>query len=307
VVTTTLDSHRGVDGTTSVAQSLRAQYAVSSQSLLNRIKPKAPMTMKNAAAICSIILLAAACAPSNPGTRAAPAAASARVITNGNGLIAAMHDRYENTWYKTLRFRQTVTLTRAGKEQPPEVWLEHAVIPGYLRIDQAHDYNGNGVIYAPDSVYSFRNGKLARVSKGRNPLMVLGFDVYRQPAATSLRVLQEEGYDFTKFRMDTWQGKPVYVVGADAGDLHSKQFWIEQDRLLFVRAMEPSGAGGKQTTEYQFNNYQPLGKGWIAVKCVFLRDGVEFDREEYFDIEGDPKLPQGIMDPAQWATALVKK
>jgi hypothetical protein len=225
-------------------------------------------------------------------------------VTDGTSLIAAMHDRYADTWYRTLRFRQTVTLTRAGREQPPEVWLEHAAIPGYLRIDQGHDYTGNGVIYGPDSIYSFRNGKLARASKGRNPLMVLGFDVYRQPAATSIRILQEEGYDLTKFRTDTWQGKPVYVVGADAGDGHSRQFWIEQDRLLFVRAMEPSGAGGKQTTEYQFNNYQPLGKGWIAVKCVFLRDGVEFDREEYFDIEGDVKLPDGLMDPARWATSM---
>jgi len=224
-------------------------------------------------------------------------------MSTGTAVIAAMHNRYEKTWYRTLEFRQTVTITRNGQEQPKQVWLEHAVIPGYLRIDQARDYNGNGVIYAPDTLYTFRNGKQTGKRAERNPLMVLGFDVYRQPVPRSVQVLQEEGYDLSKVRSDTWEGKDVWVVGASAGDLHSKQFWIEKDRLLFVRAMEPA-RDTTHTTEYRFDNYQPLGKGWIAVKCVFLTDGVEFDREEYFDIVGDPKLPAGIMDPAHWATAL---
>jgi hypothetical protein len=222
------------------------------------------------------------------------------VLSTGTDVVAAMHDRYADTWYRTLRFRQTVTITRQGKEQPPQVWLEHASVPGYLRIDQAHDYNGNGVIYAPDTLYIFRNGKLTARRAERNPLMTLGFDVYRQPVARTVQVLQEAHYDLSKLRTDTWQGKSVYVIGADAGDLHSPQFWVEQDRLLFVRAFEPTGRDGSQTMEYQFNDYQQLAGGWIAVKCVFLTDGVEFDREEYFDIVANPELPAGLMDPAKW-------
>ena len=263
------------------------------------------MKLRNAVTFSAVLLFAAAgCSANTNSTNGA--SASARSITTGVDVITAMHDRYAGKWYKTLRFRQTVVQTRAGVAQPSTVWLEHAVIPGYLRIDQAHDYNGTGVIYAPDSVYSFNKGSLVRRSKGRNPLMTLGFDVYGNPAATTVRVLQEEGYDLTKLRSDTWQGKDVWVVGADAGDLHSKQFWIEKDRLLFVRAFEPAGQGGTQTTEYQFNKYQPLDGGWIAVNCTFFRDGVEIMREDYFDIEANLKLPAGIMDPAQWSTVKLK-
>lgn len=268
------------------------------------------MTLKNAVVTSALVLFTAACASGGGGSSATGggdssatgASSAARTVNSGESVIAAMHDRYAGKWYKTLRFRQNVVTTRAGKETPGAVWLEHAVIPGYLRIDQAHDYNGNGVIYGPDTLSIFRQGKLTQKRKERNPLMVLGFDVYGQPAATSLRILQEEGYDLTKFRTDTWQGREVYVVGAAAGDNHSKQFWVEKERLLFVRALEPTGQDGKQTVEYQFNDYQPLAGGWIAVKCNFLRDGVEFQREEYFDIVGNPVLPAGIMDPAQWAT-----
>jgi hypothetical protein len=275
------------------------------------IQSKVLMTHRKALA-CSMFaaaMIAGATASgcASAGSTSTSASAAARNVADGPGVIAAMHDRYANTWYRTLRFRQNVVTTRAGKETPGAVWLEHAIVPGYLRIDQAHDYNGSGVIYGPDSVYVFRDGKNTTRRKERNPLMVLGFDVYRQPVARTMAVLQEDGYDMTKFHTDTWQGKEVYVIGADAGDTHTKQFWVEKDRLLFVRALAPTGRDGAQTIEYQFNDYQPLAGGWIAVKCNFLRDGVEFQREEYFDIVGNPKLPDGIMDPAQWGTVKLEK
>lgn len=271
---------------------LRTDVAIAG--LLNQIGNQ--MTLKDTVAYM-LFVTAAACSTNRA---AVSTNAAVRGVPDGSSLIAAMHNRYANTWYKTLRFRQTVTITRNGQQEPPQVWLEHAMIPGYLRIDQAHDYSGNGVIYGPDSLYAFQKGNIVARRKERNPLMVLGFDVYRQPVARSLQVLQEAGYNMSKLRTDTWEGKPVYVVGADAGDLHSRQFWIEQDRMLFVRAFEPSGRDSAHTTEYRFDNYQPAGKGWLAVTCVFLTDGKEFDREEYFDIVVNPALPAGIMDPAQW-------
>ena len=216
-------------------------------------------------------------------------------------LLEAMHRTYSDSWYRTLSFKQTVTrVLPDGTRAPDEVWSEWAEVPGRLRIDLGAEHNGNGVIYRSDSLYAFRGGELAVARAERNPLMVLGFDVYAQSPARSAAVLEEEGFDLSKMRRDTWQGRPVYVVGADAGDLTSRQFWVERERLLFVRLLEPLSQDTTKTMDIRFDAYEPLAGGWIAPLVVVLLDGREVMREEYFDVVANPELPADIFEPASW-------
>ncbi len=231
-------------------------------------------------------------------TREAPGAE----IASGGDLVRAMHDRYADRWYRTLSFRQTVVRTAADGSHPPDaVWLEHLEIPAMLRIDQAADYDGNGVLYAGDSLFVFHEGALTRRIAQRNPLLVLGFDVYRQPVARTVAVLGEEGFDLSTVRTDTWQGRPVYVVGATADDLHTPQFWVDRERMVFVRLLRPTGPSGASTQDVRFDEYRPLADGWISPLVRFLVDDAEVMREEYFDIEADPALPDGLFDPERWS------
>lgn len=216
-------------------------------------------------------------------------------------LVQAMHARYADSWYRTLSFRQTVTRRAPdGSVAPQEVWSEWASLPGRLRIDLAAEHNGDGVIYRADSLYAFRDGELVQAQRRRNELMILGFDVYAQPPERTLAVLADEGFDLTKLRRDTWQGRPVYVVGASAGDSRSAQFWIDGERLVFVRLVQPLEQDPTRTMDIRFDAYEPLAGGWIAPLVVFLLDGAEVMREEYFDVEADPQLPEGTFDPERW-------
>jgi streptogramin lyase len=225
-----------------------------------------------------------------------------REIESAEELVRAMHDRYRDRWYRTLRFRQTVVRTAPDGSHPPdEVWLEHVEIPGRLRIDQAADYDGNGVIYAGDSLFVFREGALTRRVAQRNPLLVLGFDVYRQPVAQTLSVLSDEGFDLSVLRTDRWQDRPVYVVGAAEGDVHAPQFWVDAERLVFVRLLRPTGPAGESTQDIRFDAYRPLASAWISPLVLFLVDGVEVMREEYFDVEADVPLREGLFDPERWS------
>jgi hypothetical protein len=231
-----------------------------------------------------------------------PGAPAAAGIVSGEGVVRAMHDRYADRWYHTLRFRQTVVRTAADGSHPPdEVWLEHADIPGKLRIDQAAQYDGNGVIYVGDSLYVFRQGELTRRAGQRNALLILGFDVYRQPAERTVELLAQEGYDLSRLHADTWQGRPAWVVGAEVGDVHTAQFWIDRERLVFVRLLRPAGGADTRVQDIRFDDYRTLGRAWISPHVRFLVDDKEVMREEYFDIEADPKLPPGLFDPGRWA------
>jgi len=155
-------------------------------------------------------------------------------------------------------------------------------------------------VYANDSIYQFRDGELANSGPVLNSMLVLGFDLYGQPAARTLGLLETLEFDLSKFRADEWQGRSVYVVGADAGDEHSPQFWIDQERLPFVYMLQPAGQDGERTQEIQFNKYEPIGGGWIAPEVFIMTDGVMMMREVYRDMRANVELDAGLFDVKIW-------
>lgn len=241
--------------------------------------------------LCLAAMAALGCAR-NPQTSgsAPPAAAPA----SGEELISRMHAEYAGKWYRALTFVQTTS--RPGR--PDETWYEAAIIPGKLRIDVAPVDSGNTFMYVGDSIFVFRGGKRVQAAKDRNPLMTLGFDVYGQPPEVTAAQLKEQEFDLTKVRADRWQGRPVWVVGAADGDSTSNQFWVDRERLLFVRLIEQSRTqAGPARIDIEFNKYQRLSGGWIAPEVVMRRNGQEFMREVYADIRANPQL-----DPALFTT-----
>lgn len=216
---------------------------------------------------------------------------------DGEALIRAMHDKYQGKWYTTLTFVQTTTDYRKNTK---ETWYEAARIPGILRIDIAPLDSGKTILFRNDSIYQFGGGTLKASQAFVHPLMVLGFDVYADPADKTVQRLKGLGFDLSKLREDTWQGRPVYVVGAAKGDTTTKQFWIDRERLLFVRSLETAPNAQKSLVETQFNKYEPLGKGWISIEVKFFVGGKLVTMEEYADVKGDPALPEELFDPSRY-------
>lgn len=168
-----------------------------------------------------------------------PAASGAK-ISNTNELIAAMQKRYGKSWYKTATFVQETTNIQPDGTSKVETWYEAMSVPGNLRIDFTPTKDGNGILFTDGKIFVFRNGKIETTRPFDHPLLILGFDIYRAPASEMTAKLQALKFDLSQFREDTWQGRPVYVVGAKAGDLHSPQFWIDQENLYFVRMLRPA-------------------------------------------------------------------
>jgi outer membrane lipoprotein-sorting protein len=226
--------------------------------------------------------------------------AQAQEIKTGEAVLRAMHERYKISWYDTVTFTQKSTTYNPDGSTKVETWYEAALLPGKLRIDIGPATNGNGYVLADGNVTTMKDGKVSGNRPLVNMLLVLGFDVYRQVPQTTIDIVRSQGYDLMKLREDTWEGHPVYVVGAAKGDLQSRQFWVEKDTLLFIREMEPARSDPKKTEDIRFTDYRKLGGGWIAARVEMHVDNKMVFSEEYSDIRDNVKLDAAVFDPKQF-------
>ncbi len=222
---------------------------------------------------------------------------------SGREIIHAMHDRYAGKWYHTLTFVQQNTATRRDGAKERSVWREYAALPGRLRIEFEPTDSGKGVLFVSDSQYAMDADTVASATAFVHPLMVLGFDVYFDPVERTVTRLQGLRFDLATVHEDTWEGRPVWVVGAPAGDLRTRQFWVDRERLVFVRLLEPGRRDTTRMSDIRFNKYQPLGPAWLSAEVAFLVDGHEQWLEEYTEIKTDVPLAPVLFDPRQWKKA----
>ncbi len=222
---------------------------------------------------------------------------------SGDELVAAMSKKYAGKWYKTLTFVQKTITHKADGTSAAEIWYEALSAPGKLRIDIEPLDKHNGILFADGKVYSFRDGKLANSRPYVHPLLVLGFDVYVQPAQTTVAQLKGLGIDLALLHEDTWQGEPVYVVGAKKGEMNARQFWVRKKDLLFVRLIQLGGADKKVVQETQFNKYVKVkGVGWVSAEVLFFADGKPTITEEYSEIRAGMPLDANLWNPESWMT-----
>lgn len=230
-------------------------------------------------------------------------AAFAKDIKSGDELISAMHKKYDGKWYKALTFKQITTNYNADGTSKAETWYEALSAPGKLRIDMEPLDKHNGIIFADGKIWSYKDGKVA--ANGRpfvHPLLVLGFDVYMQPVATTIEQLKGMGIDLSVIHVEKWQGQDVYVVGAKQGDLTTPQFWVTKKDLLFVRLIQMGGKDKKSVQETQFNKYVKSGGGWVAAEVVFKIDGKVTTTEAYSDIRTGMTLDADLWNPDKFLT-----
>ncbi len=238
---------------------------------------------------------------------AASSASYGQDLRSGEDLLRAMHDRYAKTWYETLTFTQKSTTYNPDGTSKSEIWHEALAAPGKLRIDIGPTADGNGFLLLDGTVTVFKGGKETATRPLVNMLLVLGFDVYRQAPEATAKIVKDEGYDLSKIHEETWQGQAVYVVGAEKGDLKPKQFWVEKNRLLFVRLFEPTQTDATKNREIRFEDYREVKGGWLAAAVEVLVDDKKVFSEEYSEIEVNPKLSPAVFDAKQYSASYWEK
>jgi hypothetical protein len=224
-----------------------------------------------------------------------------RPITTPQDLLAAMRARYDGTWYHTLTFLQNNTEHHPDSTIGHSTWREWLQAPGKLRIEFQPPDSGNGVLFANDSIFPFRHDSLLGSRSFVHPLLVLGFDVYMQPVERTMAQLRQAPrvFDLTVLSEGTWEGRPVWIVGT------KRQFWVDKERLVFVRMLEPTPRDSTKTADTRFNKYAPApaGGGWVSAEVEFLVDGQQQFLEQYSEIKTNVSLPAALWDARQWKAA----
>ncbi|HET9441228.1 MAG TPA: hypothetical protein VFO52_13715 [Longimicrobiales bacterium] len=240
----------------------------------------------------------AACTRSAPPRPAVP-----EPFTSGEQLLEAMQNRYVGRWYRTLTFVQETSEFPADAPARTSTWYEALQLPSLLRIDFGSIDQGNGVLVRGDTQYVMQRGAVVRQIPRTNELLLLGFDVYFLEPSVTANWLRRLGFDLSRIRQDTWQGRAVYVVGATAADdLRSPQFWIDREHLFFLRLLQPAGASGRMR-DVRFLNYEPMGRAWIAPVVEMYEDGRLVMKEVYRHMRVGVELDPALFDPARFSTA----
>lgn len=245
-------------------------------------------------AVPVVALLLGACAHNVATDTSTPA--------DGTALLQRMHDRYAGRWYGTLTFVQKTTQYPPNAAPRITTWYE-SLRGDRLRIDFGNPSAGNGVIYTPDSGYVFRGGKLVRSLADGNIFLPLISSVYVLPMSSTLAQLAPYHFDLSRIRSDTWEGRPVFVVGArDASDLESPQFWVDAERLIVVRFVAPLIPNGKaKAQDIRLEKNVPVAGGWLATRVRMLDADQPLQTEEYTDWHANVTLPPHFFDPAHWS------
>src|SRR5207302_1594643 len=137
---------------------------------------------------------------------------------------------------------------------------------------------------------------LSRTPPDGHAILAAMHDRYFGPAERTARGPERLGLDLATGHEDTWDGRPAYVVGARRGDLRTRQFWVDKDRLLFVRLLEPGQRDTTRTSDIRFNDYRPVGAAWVSAEVAFLVDGHQRWLEQYAEISTGTALSDALFD-----------
>ena len=220
-------------------------------------------------------------------------------IGSTKALLKAMNKTYKGKWFDQFTFiQETIKFDKQGKEKSKAIWYEAVDYPKKFRIDYGDISNGNTTIYDKDSAWVFRDHHLKEITHSPREFLLMKGGLYHQSVKETLNQLHQYGYDCSKFRIDELNGKKVYVIGADEGDLKSRQFWMDAEHFYMVRRIHAPKED--IIVDVIYSDHIATNGGWVEQTVEFWVNNSYYQIEYYKDINTNPKLNANIFDPEQF-------
>jgi hypothetical protein len=209
-------------------------------------------------------------------------------------ILKKMYKRYAGKWYKNFTFYQTTENYKNDSLVKTAIWHEALIYPNLFRITIGDSANGNAMIIREDSMYNFSKSKLVRKSFNEDDLTFLLGGMYFLPFEKVKQKMKQEGYDLSKAGEGTFEGKPMYIIGANNEAEKTSQIWIEQERLVVVRMIKYK----KDLKEDAiFGDYKKIENGWRETSVIFYLNDKLYQKEKYYDYKANTEIDTKIFDP----------
>ena len=221
-------------------------------------------------------------------------------IKNGNDVINAMYKKYDGgkKWYKHFSFTQDAIFYRNDSVIKTEVWHEVGRFPGYLAIKYDKKDSKDGVIFAVNKVYGIKDGVAREPRTFIHDLILVGFDIYFLKPELTTHLLDSLGYNLKSMHVDVFEGRKVYVVGAEGDDDKTQQFWIDAERFYLHRIVYKKK---ENVTDCIFGDYEKVHGNWVAKKITFKNNGQIQLIEKYYDIKFPKEINPNVFNPQKFA------
>jgi hypothetical protein len=144
----------------------------------------------------------------------------------------------------------------------------------------------------------FNRGRRVATSNRVDLATLVTYDIFAQSIDTTIMWLDSARIRYALLRRDFWEGRPVWVVGAERGDDTSPQFWVDAERWRVVRVIQQDTK--KRVADARFGDYTELLDVPVPQRIVLYVDGELVQEQRIANLAVNPALPARTFDLGRW-------
>jgi outer membrane lipoprotein-sorting protein len=176
----------------------------------------------------------------------------------------------------------------------------YAALPGRVRVELLPSSRRSGSVRNRQWLAVFERGRHVSTVSRVDLSMLLAYDVFAQSVDTTIMWLDSARVRFALVRRDALNGRDVWVVGANAGDTTSSQFWVDAERWHVLRVIQREPRAPSEISDVRFVEYTELLDVPVPLRVQVYRSGRLALQDEISDLTVNPSVPGRAFDLSRW-------
>ncbi len=236
--------------------------------------------------------------PSVEGGGSSPARADV-APRNGLEVVGAMRRAHPAGGLKFVAFNLEISEMRADSTVQRTA---AGVIgfPGRSRVAYQPASRKNAIVRDRERLAVFEAGKRVSYVSRVDVAHLLAYDVFAQRVDSTILWLDIARVRLGFARRDRWDGRDVWVVGAEEGDTTSTQFWVDDDRWRVLRVIQRDPRRPSVVLDVRYREFDTVMRVPFPKRIEIYRDGRHAETHFLSDVVANPKLPSRAFDLQRW-------